>query len=88
MRHTKKWGTVNSGAELYMLAHAERTRKELERREKSVKHNYQEQLISTSARNFAKKKPMYKHRLLTLNTQFFFKSSGHQFAKVNSIFFS
>ena len=29
MRHTKKWGTVNSGAELYMLNHAERTRKRL-----------------------------------------------------------
>ena len=39
MRTTKKWGFTNSGAELYMLAHAERTRKELERREKSVKHN-------------------------------------------------
>lgn len=30
MRHTKNWGTVNSGAELYMLNHAERHRKELE----------------------------------------------------------
>lgn len=29
MRHTKKWGTVNSGSELHMLAHAERTRKRL-----------------------------------------------------------
>lgn len=27
MRHTKKWGTVNSGSELYMLNHAEHTRK-------------------------------------------------------------
>ena len=27
MRHTKKWGTVSGGAELYMLNHAERTRK-------------------------------------------------------------
>ena len=39
MRTTKRWGFTNSGAELYMLAHAERTRKELERREKSVKHH-------------------------------------------------
>ena len=29
MRTTKNWGTVSSGAELYMLAHAERTRKRL-----------------------------------------------------------
>ena len=29
MRHTKKWGTVNSGSELYMLNKAERTRKRL-----------------------------------------------------------
>lgn len=29
MRPTKKWGTVNSGSELYMLNHAERTRKRL-----------------------------------------------------------
>lgn len=35
MRHTKKWGTVNSGAELYMLNRAEHHRKELERRESS-----------------------------------------------------
>lgn len=34
MRHTKKWGTVNSGSELYMLAHAERTRKKMERKKK------------------------------------------------------
>lgn len=34
MRHTKKWGTVNSGAELYMLNHAERTRKKIERKKK------------------------------------------------------
>lgn len=33
MRHTKKWGTVSGGAELYMLNRAERHRKELERRE-------------------------------------------------------
>ena len=31
MKHYKKWGTVSSGAELYMLNHAERHRKELER---------------------------------------------------------
>ena len=31
MKWTKKWGTVSSGSELYMLNHAERTRKELER---------------------------------------------------------
>ena len=31
MRTTKNWGFTNSGAELHMLAHAERTRKELER---------------------------------------------------------
>ena len=39
MRMTKNWGFVNSKAELYMLAHAERHRKELEHREKSVKHH-------------------------------------------------
>ena len=27
MKHYKKWGTVSGGAELYMLNHAERTRK-------------------------------------------------------------
>ena len=36
MRHTKKWGTVNSGAELYMLNRAERHRKELERERKTT----------------------------------------------------
>ena len=39
MRTTKRWGFVNSTAQEYMLNHAERTRKELERREKSVKHH-------------------------------------------------
>lgn len=34
MRHTKKWGTVNSGSELYMLDRAERTRKKIERKKK------------------------------------------------------
>ena len=29
MKHYKNWGTVSSGAELHMLAHAERTRKRL-----------------------------------------------------------
>lgn len=29
MRTTKRWGFVNSQAELHMLAHAERTRKRL-----------------------------------------------------------
>lgn len=29
MRTTKNWGFTNSEAELYMLAHAERTRKRL-----------------------------------------------------------
>ena len=31
MKWTKNWGTVSGGAELYMLNHAERHRKELER---------------------------------------------------------
>lgn len=29
MKHYKNWGTVSSGAELYMLNRAERTRKRL-----------------------------------------------------------
>lgn len=29
MKHYKNWGTVSSGEELYMLNHAERTRKRL-----------------------------------------------------------
>ena len=36
MKHYKNWGTVSSGAELYMLAHAERTRKELEHERKVI----------------------------------------------------
>ena len=36
MRTTKNWGFANSGAELHMLAHAERTRKELERERKVI----------------------------------------------------
>ena len=36
MRTTKNWGTVSSGAELHMLAHAERHRKELEHERKTI----------------------------------------------------
>ncbi len=36
MKHYKNWGTVSSGAELYMLNHAERHRKELERERKVI----------------------------------------------------
>ena len=36
MRMTKNWGFVNSKAELYMLAHAERHRKELEYERKVI----------------------------------------------------
>ena len=36
MRTTKNWGFVNSQAELYMLAHAERHRKELEHERKVI----------------------------------------------------
>lgn len=36
MKRTKNWGTVSSGAELHMLAHAERTRKELEHERKTI----------------------------------------------------
>lgn len=41
MRTTKNWGTVSSGAELYMLAHAERHRKELEREERKNNIGYE-----------------------------------------------
>lgn len=34
MRWTRKWGTVSGSAELYMLNHAEHTRKEIERMHK------------------------------------------------------
>jgi len=34
MKRYKNWGTVSSGAELYMLNHAERTRKKIERKKK------------------------------------------------------
>ena len=36
MKRTKNWGTVSSGAELHMLAHAERHRKELEHERKTI----------------------------------------------------
>ena len=36
MRWTKNWGTVSGGAELHMLAHAERHRKELEHERKVI----------------------------------------------------
>ena len=36
MRTTKNWGFVNSQAELHMLAHAERHRKELEHERKTI----------------------------------------------------
>ena len=36
MRTTKNWGFVNSQAELYMLAHAERHRKDLEHERKII----------------------------------------------------
>ena len=36
MKRTKNWGTVSSGAELHMLAHAERHRKELEHERKVI----------------------------------------------------
>ena len=40
MRTTKNWGFTNSGAELHMLAHAERTRKELSKKHGSKKRKY------------------------------------------------
>ena len=38
MRWTKNWGTVSSGAELHMLAHAERTRKRLAKKKLTGQH--------------------------------------------------
>lgn len=38
MRWTKNWGTVSSGAELHMLAHAERTRKQLAKKKRDDKN--------------------------------------------------
>ena len=52
MRTTKNWGFTNSRAELYMLAHAERTRKELERERKVI----QGRLPKTHG---GSKKPLY-----------------------------
>ena len=37
MRWAKNWGTVSSGAELYMLAHAEHTRKRLAKKKPTPK---------------------------------------------------
>lgn len=45
MRTTKNWGFVNSKAELYMLAHAEHTRKELEYRESQKRKNSRHQTL-------------------------------------------
>ena len=36
MRWTKNWGTVSGSAELYMLAHAEHTRRELKHERKVI----------------------------------------------------
>ena len=52
MRNYKNWGTVSSGAELYMLNRAERTRKELERERKVI----QRRLPKTHG---GSKKPLY-----------------------------
>lgn len=38
MRNYKNWGTVSSDAELYMLAHAERTRKRLVKKKPTGQH--------------------------------------------------
>lgn len=45
MRMTKNWGFVNSKAELYMLAHAEQARKELEYRESQKRKNSRNQAL-------------------------------------------
>ena len=39
MRTTKNWGFTNSGAELHMLAHAERTRKRLAKKKSTKRKN-------------------------------------------------
>lgn len=39
MRTTGNWGFTNSGAELYMLAHAERTRKRLAKKKSTKRKN-------------------------------------------------
>ena len=38
MRWYKNWGTVSGGAELYMLNHAERTRKRLAKKKPTSQH--------------------------------------------------
>lgn len=38
MKWTKKWGTVSSGAELHMLAHAECTRKLMAKKKPTSQH--------------------------------------------------
>ena len=38
MRWTKNWGTVSGGAELHMLARAERTRKRLAKKKLTGQH--------------------------------------------------
>lgn len=37
MRNYKNWGTVSSGAELYMMSHAERHRKQIEKQKHKKK---------------------------------------------------
>lgn len=39
MRHTKKWGTVSGGAELYMLNRAEHTRKRMTKKKSTKRKN-------------------------------------------------
>lgn len=39
MRHTKKWGTVSGGAELYMLNRAEHTRKKMVKKKPTKRKN-------------------------------------------------
>lgn len=38
MKQYKNWGTVSSGAELYMLNHAERTRKRKQKKKPAGQH--------------------------------------------------
>lgn len=39
MRWTRKWGTVSSNAELYMLNHAEHTRKKMAKKKPTKRKN-------------------------------------------------
>ena len=39
MRHTKNWGTVSGGAELYMLNRAEHTRKRMTKKKSTKRKN-------------------------------------------------